>query len=550
MLATGGCRTHPATQVVVIFHAQATLRATAESIHVRVSTGSGSVVFDQTNPVMAGGAGTLARVPLVPEGGDASRTFEVFAELIGPMDVLAEARAVGGYERNTLREIHVWFDDGCAGVSCGDGRTCDRGVCLGACFDGAEPGAEERSSPTCSECEDCLGGSCAPRPDGSECGCPGSDQCVSGACTTDHPIAYVSGGHVHTCAAERGDSLYCWGSNRVGQLGTGGSATNVPELVSLGSLASGSAATDHTCWLQFTGDRHCWGWRGNGQLGDGSDASERVDTPEAPSTAEPEWEKIDSGWYTSCGLTTDGEIWCWGTNMAGECGVDPMMEDHLVSPHLVSDTMHFIDVSVGGFHSCGIADDGALYCWGLNGSGELGVGDFDDRFEPTRAGCTAEGCFSDWTAVGAGDFHTCGIRDGGRLFCWGGGLNGQLGIGVVPETNLNYASPVEGSWIAVAGGASHTCAIAEDETLWCWGKNENGQLGLGDVARREAPERVTIPGGDGFLRLGVGREHTCVVRRDETLWCWGWNEDGQLGLGFTTAAGEVPVAGPRRVCFP
>ncbi len=61
---------------------------------------------------------------------------------------------------------------------------------------------------------------------------------------------------------------------------------------------------------------------------------------------------------------------------------------------------------------------------------------------------------------------------------------------------------------------------------------------------------MIVPGGDGFLRLGLGREHACVIRRDETLWCWGWNEDGQLGLGFTTGEGEVPVSEPTRVCLP
>jgi alpha-tubulin suppressor-like RCC1 family protein len=277
---------------------------------------------------------------------------------------------------------------------------------------------------------------------------------------------------------------------------------------------------------------------------------ERVDMPTAAPSGDPSWDRIDSGWYTSCGLTSGGEIWCWGTNMSGECGVDPEVESPVPSPNLVSDTIRFTDLAVGGFHSCGVADDGALWCWGLNGSGELGLGDTEDRFEPTRSGCTDEECFSDWTAVAAGSFHTCAIREGGRLYCWGGGLNGQLGIGVLPETDLSKAVEVEGSWRAVAAGESHTCGIADDETLWCWGKNENGQLGLGDASRREAPERVTVPGGDGFLRFGVGREHTCVIRRDETLWCWGWNEDGQLGLGFTTPEGEVPISAPRRVCFP
>jgi len=534
----------------VVFHAEAGLRAEGQTVHVRVTTGDGSVVYDQDNPVAGGGAGTLASVPLIPAGGDASRTFEVFAELSGAGGVLSEVRVVGGYVSKELREIHAWFDDDCRGVSCGDGRTCERGVCLGACYESAEPETTERSTPSCGECEDCLGGSCAPRPDGSECGCATTDQCAGGACITSEPIAAVSGGHLHSCAAVRGGSLYCWGSNRVGQLGTGGSATSLPEEVMLGAIADGSAATDHTCWLQFTGTRYCWGWRGNGQMGDGTMDGGRVDTPQEEPAGEPEWAKIATGWFTNCALSATGEIWCWGTNMGGGCGVDPALENPVVFPTLVSDTLRFTDVAFGGFHGCGIADDRTLWCWGLNGSGELGIGDSEDRFEPTQSGCTEDECFDDWVSVGAGSFHTCAIREGGRLYCWGGALNGQLGIGVLPERGITRPAEVEGRWRAVAAGESHTCAIAEDESLWCWGKNQNGQLGLGDLDRREAPTRVTVPGGDGFLRLGLGREHTCVIRRDETLWCWGWNEDGQIGQGFETPAGDLPVSSPRRVCFP
>jgi alpha-tubulin suppressor-like RCC1 family protein len=321
-------------------------------------------------------------------------------------------------------------------------------------------------------------------------------------------------------------------------------------MVSLGSLGEGSAGTDHTCWVQFTGRRYCWGWRGNGQLGDGSMETARVETPEAGPDGEPEWASIATGWYTTCGLTTAGEIWCWGTNMGGCVGIDPDLESAVPTPHLLSDTMRFTKVAFGGFHGCGIRDDGSLWCWGLNSSGQLGVGDTEDRFEPTESGCTESECFGDWVAVAAGSFHTCAIREGGRLYCWGGGLNGQLGIGVIPDRDLSRAVPVAGRWRAVDGGQSHTCAIADDETLFCWGRNDLGQLGLGDLMRRDAPARVTVPGGDGFLRLGLGREHTCVVRRDETLWCWGWNEDGQLGAGFETTAAELPVTAPQRVCFP
>jgi alpha-tubulin suppressor-like RCC1 family protein len=204
-------------------------------------------------------------------------------------------------------------------------------------------------------------------------------------------------------------------------------------------------------------------------------------------------------------------------------------------------------VTAGGFHACGRKRDGTLWCWGLNGSGELGVGDAVNRFEPVQTGCDAGRCFEDWVAVAAGDFHTCAIREGGELWCWGGGLNGQLGVGPLMDRDSSRPLPVsDGAWRAVSGGQSHTCGIRDDATLWCWGRNDFGQLGVGDLERRDVPTRVLAPGGDQWVRVGAGRDHTCAVRSDETLWCWGWNEDGQLGIG---AAGEDGPS-PRRVCFP
>jgi alpha-tubulin suppressor-like RCC1 family protein len=134
------------------------------------------------------------------------------------------------------------------------------------------------------------------------------------------------------------------------------------------------------------------------------------------------------------------------------------------------------------------------------------------------------------------------------MWCWGGGLNGQLGVG--PLNQDNALSPVvvkEGGWRAVAGGQSHTCAIREDRGLYCFGRNDHGQLGVGDVSRRDVPARV----GDGaYIRMGLGRNHSCAIREDRTLWCWGRNHVGQLGLGFVSPPDATPIASPRRVCFP
>jgi alpha-tubulin suppressor-like RCC1 family protein len=216
-------------------------------------------------------------------------------------------------------------------------------------------------------------------------------------------------------------------------------------------------------------------------------------------------------------------------------------------------------VDAAGLHSCGIDRTGKLWCWGYNDSGQLGVGDLADRPTPVRPGCEAGqagACFEDWVSVSGGSYHTCGIRLDGSLWCWGGNANAQLGVGTT-GTNERTPLPVEasGRWSAVAAGHQHTCAIRKDGTLWCWGAGEYGQLGNGARERQNVPvavlapdsrsrfEQVLVSGGAG----PDGGSHTCAVRNDRTLWCWGRNDHGQLGIGTRTEPG---AASPRRVCLP
>jgi alpha-tubulin suppressor-like RCC1 family protein len=207
---------------------------------------------------------------------------------------------------------------------------------------------------------------------------------------------------------------------------------------------------------------------------------------------------------------------------------------------------------VRGFHGCGVRRDTSLWCWGFNTSGELGLGDTIDRSKPEQSGCPADSdCLTGWTAVAAGDFHTCALRDGGELWCWGGGANGQLGTGVI-DNGVSHPTRVEmAGWRTITGGGSHTCGIQEDGTLWCWGQNSRGQLGVGDVERRAVPTQVQVAGSGSWAEVSLGISHSCAIRSDSSLWCWGEDTDGQLGQGGDPPVDTAdPVTTPRRVCLP
>jgi alpha-tubulin suppressor-like RCC1 family protein len=116
------------------------------------------------------------------------------------------------------------------------------------------------------------------------------------------------------------------------------------------------------------------------------------------------------------------------------------------------------------------------------------------------------------------------------LWCWGDNFGGQLGLGDYTERVVPTRVGTDVDWARLTTGtAAYTCAVRTDRSLWCWGVNGYGQLGLGDAAWRMIPTRV---GSDtNWVRISAGHGHTCGVRMGHSLWCWGWNEDGQLGLG-------------------
>ncbi len=185
------------------------------------------------------------------------------------------------------------------------------------------------------------------------------------------------------------------------------------------------------------------------------------------------------------------------------------------------------DVAIADSHSCSVGTDGTLWCWGGNSRGQLGDGTNDDRSIPTRVGDD-----EDWNLVTAATNHSCAIKDDGTLWCWGSATSGRLGIGSTGGEQ-EFPTPQrvgsDNNWQQVQGHSRHTCGLRDDRSLWCWGPNTNGRLGLGHTETQNIPRLVAAD--EEWIDIGIGQSHTCAIRADGTLWCWGMGNFYRLGVG-------------------
>ena len=223
----------------------------------------------------------------------------------------------------------------------------------------------------------------------------------------------------------------------------------------------------------------------------------------------------------------------------------------------------FRSLAAGFGHSCALAADGSVKCWGYNALGQLGVGDIADRGDgPGEMGSALPvvdlGPGRSATAITAGNEHTCAVLDDGSVKCWGSNIHGQLGVGDIADRGdgpgeMGSALPVVDlgpgrSATAITAGRFHTCAVLDDGSVKCWGWNLAGQLGVGDTADRgdepgemgsELPV-VDLGAGRSATAISAGANHSCAVLDDGSVKCWGWNDAGQLGVGDTALRGDGP----------
>ena len=319
---------------------------------------------------------------------------------------------------------------------------------------------------------------------------------------TGTKFTQVSVGSYHTMALDSEGSLWAWGWNEYGQLGDG-TTTDKKEPVQIQiktkpgtKFTQVAAGYAYSLAIDSEGNLWAWGWNKYGQLGDGTTTDRKepvqIQIKTKPGTT---FAQVAAGGTHTLAIADDGSLWAWGSNEYGQLG-DGTTTDRKEPVQIQIKTKPgttFAQVSVGGAHTLAIADDGNLWAWGWNEYGQLGDGTTNDKEEPVQIQIKTKPKTT-FAQVAAGSYHTLAIADDGSLWAWGSNDSGQLGDG----TTTNKEEPVQiqiktkaGTTFAqVAAGIYHTVALDTEGNLWAWGFNEYGQLGDGTTEDKEAPVKV------------------------------------------------------------
>lgn len=352
----------------------------------------------------------------------------------------------------------------------------------------------------------------------------------------------------HTCALTPANVAYCWGRNIQGQLGlqTNTDVETTPQDVvepaGVSFVALGGGVY-HTCGLTAAGIGYCWGENFVGQLG--TRGTRPRNAPRMLSMpAGVTFDRISSGGgHFNCAISTANKAYCWGHNVDGQLGIGGAAgaTRDRTTPTAVRKDYLFQAISTGFRHTCALDTTGAAYCWGANDTGRLGIGpNLATRTTPFALRMPVGVTF---TQIAAGRDHTCALATTGRAYCWGGNINGELGINNFtgdPQVRPRpVRMPLGVTFTQIAAGDNHNCALGNNGNAYCWGSNISGQLGNGATGTDAfRPVKVNMPGGVQFSAVTASYHHSCAISTVNQAYCWGVNTNGELG---TTDQFHKPV---------
>jgi alpha-tubulin suppressor-like RCC1 family protein len=337
----------------------------------------------------------------------------------------------------------------------------------------------------------------------------------------------VSNGYVNSGAIKTDGTLWTWGCNLNGALGTtqnAGTTTGVSSPVQVGTLSNWATIalsnngavlatkTDGTLWA--------WGYNGYGQFGDSTLTSKSSPIQIGTLT---NWATVTAGSSSTMAVKTDGTLWAWGQNTGGQLGTGST--NAVSSPVQIGGGTTWSKVSMGSLYALATKVDGTAWAWGRGTDYQLGTGTNTNYSSPVQVGTTV----GFWSDVKAQDISSWFLDSQGNIYACG--YNTQSALGVSP---LSSSSPIQigtNTWLSASAGESFVNAVRSDGTLWGWGTSSSGALGnptylSSAVAIQSGTQTVWSSVSSGF-NFALGRQTT------GKLYAWGGNGNGQLGIGNT-----------------
>lgn len=332
----------------------------------------------------------------------------------------------------------------------------------------------------------------------------------------------ISTAGAHACAIGSDDQAYCWGQAQAGRLGNGNASTSQssPSLVTKPSGVTSwkqiSASTTSTCAIGSNDRAYCWGQASSGALGNGTNTPD-VSTPSLVTNPSgvTTWKSVAGGGSNvNCGIAGNDQVYCWGSAIAGQLGNGDTSTNQLTPVPVSGAVTTWRKISEGGSgpYRCAIATTNQIYCWGQGVNGELGNSASSDSSVPVQV--TRPSGVTSWTDMANGNNFACAIADTGDIYCWGFRSSGNFGdgtsistTGAVNAPNLPVTKPsgvTTWSKIAVASGTA--CAVGNNNKNYCWGGAGSGRLGNGTTTPNQ-PTPVEVTTSSQFSAIG-GRSST------------------------------------------
>lgn len=398
--------------------------------------------------------------------------------------------------------------------------------------------------------------------------------------TVNYPYITASPGDgAHNVFLSVDGRVRAWGLGNSGQLGHNNTSnvgdSTATSIVNAGDVPVGASVTHvaagnlHSCALLSTGAVRCWGSNSDGQLGQNNTtslgntpATSIISAGDIPlgGTAK----QIVAGYGFTCALLINGNVRCWGYGNSGRLGYNAGA-NVAVSP--ATSIINTGDVPVGGTveqisaglgHTCAVLTGGAVRCWGVGTTGELGYNNTSNVGDAPASSIMIAGDVPVGMAVkqiAAGRLSTCALLVNGAVRCWGSNGSGQLGynntatVGNAPASSIINAGdvPIGGTVTQIVMGDFHTCALLTSGSVRCWGDNGPGQLGynnttnVGNSAAASIINAGDVPLGGRAVRISAGQGFTCAILTTGGVRCWGGNANGELGQNHTSNIGTSVV---------